>query len=214
MSDNSIETGRLLRRAGQGDQQAWHALVAANDGRLRRTVALRLDRRLRGRLDVADVIQEVYVEVAEHIGDYLVQPSMPFYVWLRAIAINKLLQLHRHHLGTEMRDIGREVALDHNPLPEAASAALALQLLGRTPRPSEAAVRRETKVRVQEALNRLDPLDREALALRHFEQLTVSEMAGVLGISGAAASKRYFRALQRLREILRGMPGGLQALAP
>ena len=214
MTDNSIETGRLLQQAGQGDQQAWHALVAANDERLRRMVAVRMDRRLQGRVDVADVIQEAYVEVAEHIDEYLARPSMPFYLWLRAIAVNKLLQLHRHHLGTEMRDAGREVALYRDPLPEAASAALAAQLLGRLPRPSEAAVRTEMKARLQEALNRLDPLDREALALRHFEQLTVSEMAGVLRISGAAASKRLLRALQRLREVLQGMPGGLQALAP
>jgi RNA polymerase sigma-70 factor (ECF subfamily) len=212
MTDNSLETARLLKQAGQGDQQAWHALVAANAERLRRMVAFRMDRRLQGRLDVADIIQEVYVEVAEHIDEYLAGPSMPFYLWLRAIAVHKLLQLHRHHLGTEMRDANREVGLYRDPLPEAASAALAAQLLGAMPRPSEAAVRTETKVRLQEGLNRLDPHDREVLALRHFEQLTLSEMAGVLGISGAAASKRYFRALRRLREILRGMPGGLEAL--
>jgi RNA polymerase sigma-70 factor (ECF subfamily) len=207
-----MESSRLLQQAGQGDQQAWRSLVDRNEERLRRMVAFRMDRRLQGRLDVADVIQEVYVEVAEHIDEYLRTPSKPFYLWLRAIAVNKLLELHRYHLDTEMRDANRETALHRDPLPEAGSAALAANLLGRTPRPSEHAVRTEAKLRLETALDRLDPLDREALALRHFEYLTPSEMAAVLGISAAAASKRYFRGLRRLREILREMPGGLDSL--
>ena len=123
---------------------------------------------------------------------------------------NKLLELHRRHLGTPMRDARREVSLYRGALPGATSAALAAQLLGHQTRPSEAAVRAEAKIRLQEALNGMDPLDREVLALRHFEHLTNAEAAQVLQIKEAAAGKRYLRALERLREILAQLPGGME----
>jgi RNA polymerase sigma-70 factor (ECF subfamily) len=214
MNDLPDDTPDLLRRAAAGDQQCWCTLVARHEERLRRLVDFRLDRRLQGRIDASDVIQEVYVEVAAHLHDYLQQPGMPFYLWLRGIAGNKLLELHRHHLGTEMRDAAREVSLYRGAFPEATSAALAAQLLGHMTRPSEAAVRVEMKIRLQEALNSMDALDREVLALRHFEHLTTAETARVLGISEAAAGKRYLRALKRLKEILAAMPGGLTELSP
>jgi RNA polymerase sigma-70 factor (ECF subfamily) len=113
-----------------------------------------------------------------------------------------------------MRDAGREVSLYRGSLPEATSAALAAQLLGRDPGPSEAAIRAEIKLRLEEALNNMDPLDREVLALRHFEHLSNAETAEVLGLGSSAASKRYLRALQRLRDILASMPGGLEAMWP
>src|SRR5262249_44445431 len=142
------------------------------------------------------------------------QPAIPFFLWLRGVAGNKLLELHRHHLGTQMRDAGREVSLYRGTLPETTSAALAAQLLGHTTRPSENAVRAEVKVRLQEALTRMDAIDREVLALRHFEHLSNAEAAQVLGIQEKAAGKRYLRALKRLKEILAAMPGGLEGLRP
>jgi RNA polymerase sigma-70 factor, ECF subfamily len=123
-------------------------------------------------------------------------------------ALHKLRELHRHHLGTQMRDAGREVSLYHGAMPETSSAALAAQLLGQATRPSEAAIRAEVKIRLQEALNSMDPLDREVLALRHFEQLTPAETAQVLGVKEKAAGMRYVRALRRLKEILASLPGG------
>ena len=171
-------------------------------------VAFRLDPRLQGRIDPRDVLQEVYLEASEHRADYLQQPAMPFFLWLRGIAGHKLLELHRRHLGTRMRDARREVSLYRGALPEATSAALAAQLLGHATRPSEAAIRAEAKIRLQEALNGMDPIDREVLALRHFEQLTPAETARVLGIKETAAGKRYLRALKRLKEILTSLPGG------
>ena len=137
---------------------------------------------------------------------------MPFFLWLRFLTGQRLLRVHRQHLGAEMRDVGREVSLYRGALPAATSAALAAQLLGRDTRPSEAAVRAERSIRLQEALNSMDPLDREVLALRHFEQLSNSEAARVLGLQESAAAKRYVRALKRLREILDGRPGGLGGL--
>jgi RNA polymerase sigma-70 factor (ECF subfamily) len=177
-------------------------------------IALRLDQRLHGRIDPSDVIQEAYLEASTRLEDYLRQPTMPFFLWLRFLTGQKLMELHRHHLGAQMRDAGREVSLYRGSLPETSSAALAAQLLGHGTRPSEAAVRAERKIRLQEALNTMDPMDREVLALRHFEQLTTREVAQVLGIKEAAASKRYLRALRRLKEILNSMPGGLRELLP
>jgi RNA polymerase sigma-70 factor (ECF subfamily) len=205
---DSSETNRLLERAASGDGASWGALLMRHEARLRRMVAFRLDPRLRGRVDASDVIQEVHLEASRHLTDYAKEPGMPLFLWLRGIAGHKLLEVHRHHLGTPMRDARREIAL-HGGLPGATSAAIALQLLGHATRPSEAAMRAEVKVRLQEALNDMDPLDREILALRHIEQLTNAEAARVLGIKEAAAGKRYLRALERLREILRQMPGGM-----
>jgi len=207
---DSSGTNLLLRRAADGHGESWGALLTRHEGRLRRMVVLRLDPRLQGRIDPEDVVQEVNLAASEHLADYLRQPAMPFFLWLRGIAGNKLLELHRRHLGAPMRDARREVSLYRGALPDATSAALAARLLGRQTRPSEAAVRAEAKVRLQEALNGMDPLDRDVLALRHFEHLTNAEAARVLEIKEAAAGKRYLRALERLREILAGMPGGLE----
>jgi RNA polymerase sigma-70 factor (ECF subfamily) len=209
MADNSSETDCLLRRAGEGDEASWGALLTRHADRLRRMVALRMDQRLQGRIDPSDVIQESYLEASKRLADYLREPALPFFLWLRGIAGNKLRELHRHHLATQLRDAGREVSIYRGTLPEATSAALAARLMGHETRPSEAAVRAEVKVRLQEALNSMDPIDREVLALRHFEQLSPAETARVLGIKEKAGGMRYVRALRRLKEILSGLPGGL-----
>jgi RNA polymerase sigma-70 factor (ECF subfamily) len=205
---DASETRRRLERAAAGEDDAWRSLVAQHHDRLRRMVAVRLDPRLQGRVDPSDVLQESYLEAVRQLDDYLRDPALPFFLWLRQLTGHRLFKIHRHHLGTQMRDPGREVSLYRGALPEASSAALAAQLLGRECRPSEAAVRAEVKMRLQEALNRMDPLDREVLSLRHFEQLTTPEVARELGISEAAAGKRYLRALLRLKDILTQMPGG------
>jgi RNA polymerase sigma-70 factor (ECF subfamily) len=207
MTPDSSTTNLDLERAAQGDQQAWAALLSRHQDRLRRMIALRLDQRLQRRIDPEDVLQETFLEAATHLAEYRAQPAMPFFLWLRGIAGNVLLATHRQHLGTKMRDAGREVALYRGSLPQASSAALAAQLLGRDTRPSEAALRAERKMILQQALNAMDPLDREVLALRHFEQLSTAETARVLGIQKAAAGKRYLRAVKRLKEILQSMPG-------
>src|SRR5207244_4518150 len=214
MAVNSSDTDDLLERSAQGDRQGWGALLARHRERLRRMIALRLDHRLQGRIDASDVIQETYLEAWGRLADYLRNPTMPFYLWLRFLAGQKLVTLHRHHLGRQMRDAGREVSLYRGRLPEASSAALAAQLLGRETRPSEAVVRAELKVRLQEALNSMEPLDREILALRHFEQLSLAEAAQVLGLTESGACRRHLRALKRLKEVLSSLPGGLEDLLP
>ena len=203
-----------LRRASQGHPEGLEDLLTRYRGRLRRMIKLRLDRRLQGRVDPSDVIQEVYLEVSREIGDYLRNPAMPFFLWLRLRAGQKLALVHRQHLGVQARDAGREVSLYRGPMPEATSAALAAQLIGRRTSPSQAAIKAELKIRLQEALNSMEGLDREVLALRHFEHLTNAETSRVLGISESAACNRYVRALERLKKILTGLPGGQQGVWP
>jgi RNA polymerase sigma-70 factor (ECF subfamily) len=171
-------------------------------------VALRLDRRLQGRVSPSDVIQEAQLEAAERLAEYLRNPTMPFFLWLRLITGQRILALHRRHLGAQMRAAGREVSMDRPYLPQATSAALAARLLGRATSPSAAAIRAEMKARLQEALDCMDPIDREVLTLRHFEQLSTAETAQELRITEEAAKKRHIRALKRLKEILTTMPGG------
>jgi RNA polymerase sigma-70 factor, ECF subfamily len=211
---NSGETDQLLQRVAEAGRPEWGALLDHHRQRLRRMVALRLDRRLQGRVDASDVIQEAFLEASVRLPEYLRAPPMPFFLWLRFLTGQKMLELQRHHLGTQMRDAGREVSLYRGALPETSSAALAAHLLGQDTRPSEAAMRAEMKVRLQEALNSMDPLDREVLALRHFEQLSTAETAQVLNIKEGAAGKRYIRALKRLKEILLSMPGGMREFQP
>jgi RNA polymerase sigma-70 factor (ECF subfamily) len=192
----------LLDLAGKGDEAAAGALFVRHRDRLGRVVQLRLDHRLQGRLDAADVLQEIFLEFARSLPDYLHDPGLPFFLWLRTLAVRKLHALHRHHLGTRMRDARREVSLHSGPLPQASSVSLAAQLLGRLTTPSHAAVRAEQQIRIQDALNGMDPVDREVLALRCFEQLSNGETAQVLGLSETGASNRFVRALRRLKQVL------------
>jgi RNA polymerase sigma-70 factor (ECF subfamily) len=212
MDSNSAETARLIGLARAGDAAALSGLFARHRARLRRMVEMRLDRRLAGRVDASDVIQEACVDAARKLDEYLRDPKLPLFLWLRLVVGERLLKVHRQHLNAQMRDAGREVSLYREALPAASSAALAAQLLGKHTSPTQAAVRAERLLRLQEALNALDPIDREILSLRHFEELTRAEAAQALGIEAAAAAKRYVRALKRLKDTLAGMPGGLEGL--
>lgn len=217
MGEQTTSQGdELLGRAAAGDAAAWGALLLVHEPRLTRMVAFRLDARLHGRVDAADVMQEAFLAASEHRGDYFRDASIPLFLWLRGVVSNKLLEVHRFHLGTHRRDAGREVALDHGPIgsPDQTSAALAHQLSASVTRPSVAAARGEMKATLQAALDSMDPIDREVLALRHFEQLNNHEAAAVLGIQEPAAAKRYIRALKRLKDILAELPGGLTGLRP
>jgi RNA polymerase sigma-70 factor (ECF subfamily) len=186
------------------------ALFDRHRDRLRRLIRLRLDRRLQGRLDPSDVLQETYLEVARRAPEYRARPTMEPFLWLRFLAVQKLAELHRRHLGAPMRDVGQEVALHRGALPQASSASLAAMLLGRLTSPTLAARRAELRLRLQDVLNAMDPLDREVLSLRHFEELSNGEVAEVLGLTKTAASNRYIRALQRLRGALASIPGLLE----
>jgi RNA polymerase sigma-70 factor, ECF subfamily len=197
-----------IARAAAGDTAAWQDLVCAYRERLRRMVAVRLDPRLRGRVDPSDLIQETFLDATGLLADYQSSPPLPFYLWLRQLAGTRIAKAHRHHLDTLRRDVRREVALPADSVPSVSSVALAEHLTGREGRPSEAALQAELRSRLEALLDELEPLDREVLALRHFEQLTNAEAAQVLEVTEAAASKRYIRALERLRERLAFRPNG------
>jgi RNA polymerase sigma-70 factor (ECF subfamily) len=201
------DTTDPIEQLRSGDRQALAMLFDRYRDRLRRMVELRIDPRVRSRLDASDVLQEAFLDVAHDLDAYLADPKLPPLLWLRLHVGRRLTTLHRQHLGTKMREAGLEISLYRDALPEASSAALASMLLGKHTSPTQAAQRAERLLRVQEALNTLDPIDREVLALRHFEQLSRSETAEVLGISQEAGAKRYFRALKRLKDVLSAMPG-------
>jgi RNA polymerase sigma-70 factor (ECF subfamily) len=205
--DPSEATRRLLE--SRSDPIALERALSEHRNRLRRMVALRLDRRLQGRVDPSDVIQEAYLEAARRLPEYVKEPKpMPVFLWLRFLTAQSLQIVHRKHLGVLARDAGREISIDAGRMPQATSAALAAQLLGHDTRASEAAIRAERKLRLEQALNHMDPLDREVLALRHFEQLSNFECARVLGLKETTATKRYIRALRKLKEVLKALPGG------
>jgi RNA polymerase sigma-70 factor, ECF subfamily len=199
-SDDDLQ---LVRRAAAGDATAAGAALVRHQARLRRMVEARLDRRVRGRVDPSDVLQDGFADAVAKFPGYLADPKLPLFLWLRLIVGERLAKVHRDHLGAQARDAAREVSLYRGPMPAASSAALAAHLLGRETSPTQAVVRAERLVRLQEALNALDPLDREVLSLRHFEELTHAEAARVLDIGEAAAAKRYVRALKRLKDVLK-----------
>jgi RNA polymerase sigma-70 factor (ECF subfamily) len=207
MAGNSDEENEILRRAVQGEASAREELFSRYRDRLKRMVRLRLSRRLQGRIDDSDVLQEAFLEIDRKLAEYAQEPSLPLYLWLRHMTGLKLAEVHRRHLGVQMRAADREVTLHRGGLPEADSISLAAQLLGKLTTPSQAAIKAETRLYVQEALNSMDPIDREVLALKHFEQLSTSEIAEVLGLSKAGAGSRYLRAIKRLKEILSQLPG-------
>ena len=189
-----------------GDPAALAAAFAAHRPRLWRMVHFRLDRRLAGRVDVDDVLQEAYLAASKRIRHYAGGSYTSPFLWLRAIVRQTLIDLHRRHVKAKARDAGREVAI-FGGWPQATSASMAVQLVGDWTSPSAAAVRVETVDRVQAAIETMSPPDQEILAMRHFEELTNAEAAETLGIEPKAASVRYMRALRRLREIMTDIPG-------
>jgi RNA polymerase sigma-70 factor (ECF subfamily) len=209
MTAESENPEELLQRVRDGDAQALVALFSRYRDRLKRMVRLRLDRRLQGRVDPSDVLQEAYLDVARRAEEYVRKPSVPVFLWLRLVTGQRLMALHRQHLGAQMRDVGQEVSLYHGATPHATSVSLAELLLGRLTSPTQAAQRAEIQIRLQEVINAMDPIDREVLTLRHFEELSNVETAQVLGIQKSTASNRYLRALKRLKDTLATIPGFL-----
>ncbi|MBL8817230.1 MAG: sigma-70 family RNA polymerase sigma factor [Planctomyces sp.] len=196
----------LVQRAAGGDSAAADELFSRFRMRLKRMIQLRLSRRLQGRIDDSDVIQEAMLDASRRLREYADAPRLPFYLWLRHLTGLKLAEVHRRNLGTQMRDVDHEVSLHRGCLPGADSVSLAAHLLGTLTSVSQAAIKAENRLLLQEALNGMDEIDREVIALKHFEQLTISEIAQVLEIPRASAGRRYLKALQRLKTILTDLP--------
>jgi RNA polymerase sigma-70 factor, ECF subfamily len=195
MSDKANDEDNLVSRALEGDEVAFQQLFEKNRSRLKKTIACRMDRRLAPRIDASDIIQETYLEAVKRWPRYIKQKTMPFYLWLRWIARERIIDLHRHHLGAGKRAITREVPL----LPTESSASLAITLLASAPTPSRNLAQKELADMLHTALGGLDADDRELILAHDFEGLTIPETAQALSITDAAAQKRYTRALDRLR---------------
>lgn len=200
----SDETVASLRREGH---TALADLFTKHRERLRRMVDMRLDRRVAGRVDPSDVLQEAFVDASNQLERYLQNVPMPPFLWLRFLTGERLMATHRRHLGAKMRDAKQEVPLRIHARPDVRSESLSFGLAGKLTSPSVAAVRAEVNDRLRKALDELELLDREILSLRHFEELSNAEAAEELEISTAAASKRYIRALERLRKAVEDIPG-------
>lgn len=212
MGSDRRSDDELLAVARGGDEAALARLVERHRARLERIVGLRMDRRLQGRVDPADVVQDAYLAVRGKFAQHFANSQMSFFLWLRLEVGQKLVDVHRFHLGAKMRDAAQEVSLHRGALPQVTSVSLAEHLMGKLTTASHAAMRVELKLRVQEALNSMDANDREVLILRHFEELSNGEAAQVLGIKPTAAVNRYVRALKRLKDVFEGMPGGIEGI--
>ena len=196
------DSADLIRLASEGDRSALDQLFSRHRDRLQRMIRLRLDRRIQGRLDSSDVLQEAYIDVFKNLRGYVDAPTTSFFIWLRNVVGLKLAEVHRRHLGTQKRDAKRDVSIYRGALPAVNSVSLAAQLLGQMTTPSQVVVKTEMRVRLQEVLDCMDEIDREIIALRHFERLDSQETADILGMSKSGASSRYIRAIKRLKEEL------------
>ena len=202
MLPNSPETQELLDQARQGEATAVERLLAQHREPLRRMISLRLDPALAARVDASDVVQDVLLEASRRLKDYLRDPSMPFHLWLRHIARDHVIDAYRRHRQAQRRSLDREQPLRVAGLNDRSSIELAGQLLDPELTPATAALRQELKDRVEAAIGTLGEDDREVILMKHFEQMSNQEIAAYLGLSEAAASMRYLRAIRRLKASL------------
>ena len=195
-------SSELVDRMRAGDEEALAEVFSQFRERLRQIIRFRLDYRLAGRVSDSDVLQESYLAAAKRLQHFCQQEDMPPFLWLRLIANQQLTDLHRQHVQAEMRDVRKEVSLGHHGTSPHTSLAIAASLVGSQTSVSEIVSRAESIERLEMALNTMDSIDREVIALRHFEELSNIETAKVLGIESSAASKRYVRAMSRLSELM------------
>ncbi len=196
------QTQELLAGARGGDADAVNRLLDKHREALRRMIDMRLDRRIRQRVDASDVVQDVLIDAHRRIGDYLSNPVMPFHLWLRQMAQDRLIDAHRRHRDAARRSLDREQPLVIAGTDDRSTIELAAQIWDRELTPAAAATVRELQERFAAAVEQLDEQDREVVLMRHFEQLSNSEVADALGLTPPAASMRYLRAMRRLRELL------------
>lgn len=205
--DEPRETDELVNKIIHGDRHALAELFEQYRERLRRIAMFRMDPRIAGRVDVDDVLQDVYLNAEQRVGYAVREASGGLFVWFRLILNQTLADLHRRHLGAQSRDAGRERSLRIGGDPKVTSFSMSSALLGHLTSPSQAMLRKELSEQLDAALSSMSDLDREVLTLRHFEEMSNLETARLLGISEQGASLRYVRALARLRRVLEAIPG-------
>jgi RNA polymerase sigma-70 factor (ECF subfamily) len=206
MWPDASQTIELLDRAGQGDAAAVNGLLERHRTALRRMVELRLDRQVRRRVDASDVVQDVLVDASRRLSEYLATRKLPFHLWLRQMARDRIIDAHRRHKVAGRRSVDREQSMAAPAFADQSAIDLMGQLRDRELTPAAAATRHELELRFQAAVDRLDEPDREVIAMRHFEQLSNQEVAQALGLSEPAAGMRYLRALRRLRAMFDEVP--------
>ena len=199
-------TQNLLAQAQRGDRAAVNRLLERHRTSLRRLIQLRLDRRIAQRVDASDIVQDVLLEANTRLQDYLGDPRLPFHLWLRQLAQDRMIDMHRRHRGAQRRSLDREQSLASPQFADQSGFDLMGQLADHELTPAAASIRKELETRFLVALEQLDDEDREILLMRHFEQLGNSEVAEALGLSAAAAGMRHLRALRKLRTILGDRP--------
>lgn len=204
---HSEQDQQLINRVVEGDEDALAQLFSQHHDRLWRMVNFRMDPRLHGRVDADDVLQEAWLSVVQRIDHFLADASRSIFVWFRLITSQTLIDIHRRHLGTQKRNAAMEFSINKGWSSESTSFSLSFHLLGHLTSPTQAALREELSQQLKTALSSMQDIDREVLALRHFEQLSNRETAQILGISDQAASDRYMRALGRLKGVLKALPG-------
>lgn len=202
MWPQTTDTQNLLDQAKKGDAEAVDQLLARHREPIRRLIDLRLDPAIVQRVDASDVVQDVLLEASKRLQDYLKNPAMPFHLWLRHIAKDHIIDAHRRHHQTQKRGVNREQPLARPGWMDKSSLELAGQLVDPERTPASAALQEELQRRLHTALAGLDEDDRDILLMRHFEQLSNQDVASSLGLTEAAASMRYLRAIRRLRDVL------------
>ena len=199
-------TAELLVNVRGGKSLAIDQLMDRHRNSLRRMIQLRLDQRIMQRLDVSDVIQDVLMEANRRLNDYLSNPVIPFHLWIRQIAKDRIIDAHRRHRVSAKRSIDREQPIGGKGPPDQSTMELANQFRDQALTPAAAATQRELAQQIEMAVQLLRDNDREIILMRHYEQLNNQEIAQSLGLTEPAASMRYLRAIKRLREVIEGLP--------
>ena len=196
------QTEELIAGAKRGDADAAGRLLDKHRDALRRMVDMRMDRKIQQRVDASDIVQEVMIEANRRLNTYLENPVMPFHLWLRQMAKDRLIDAHRRHRGSGKRSVDREQGMVAPAAMDRSTIELAAQLCDPEMTPAAAATMQELQKRFQAAIEQLDDHDREVVLMRHFEQLSNQDVSQALGLSEPAASMRYLRAMRRLRKLL------------
>lgn len=204
--ESSDVSPELINRILGGDREALAELFSLYRPRLLRLVNLRLHTKLRGRVDPEDVLQEAWLKAVDRMSYFLRDASHSTFIWFRMITTQTLIELHRRHLGAEKRDAGREVSIHGGWDSGSTQSSLSFSLQGRMTSPSSVVRKDELAQQIDLVLQSMDEIDREVLALRHFEELSNREVSQVLNMSEQAASARYLRALGRLKKLLQLIP--------
>ena len=196
------QTQDLLKDVENGDPSAVNRLLDRHREAVRRMVQMRLDQAVARRVDASDVVQDVLLEASQRLSDYIRSPSMPFHLWLRQLAKDRIIDMHRRHRAAQRRSVDREQNMSSFASDDQSAADLTALLRDAELTPAASALRKEMEERFVLALDQLDESDREIVIMRHFEHLGNGEVAEALGLSAPAAGMRYLRAIRRLRELL------------